>query len=390
MKVLQGIQVIDLSRVLAGPYCAQLLADFGADVVKVEAPEGDENRDWPPLSESGRASNFGSVNRGKSGLVLNLKSDAGRDVLLRLAKRADVLIHSFLPDTAARLGISTERLRQENPRLVVATISGYGAVGPLAQKRGYDLMVQAFSGMMSTTGEVGGPPLRCGASVVDMATGISVYGGIVTALLGRQMTGQGTWVHGSLLETAVSLLGHMAVACMQHGVVPQPQGSGSSVLVPYQSFRCQDGWMLAGAPNDGAWRRFCEALEMPELADDPRFLGNATRVARRDELVPMLEPRFLTRPVAYWLDRFEARSVACAPIHSVDQIMAHEQVLATSMRVTVGAEDLVGTPFKLEDGGGVAERPAPDLGADTDAVMRDRLGLSAEDIAALRRESAFG
>ena len=296
MKVLQGIRVVDLSRVLAGPHCAQLLADFGADVIKVEGPGGDENRGWPPHGPDGQSANFASVNRGKRSLVLDLKTPAARDILLRLAADADVLIHSFLPDTAARLGISLERLRRDNPRLVVATISGYGAAGPLADKRGYDLMVQAFAGAMSTTGVAGGSPIRCGVSFIDMSTGISLYAGIVTALLARTTTGQGNWVRGSLLETAVALLGYHAVAWMQAGVLPVPQGSGSGHLVPYQAFRCSDGYMLAGAPNDGAWKRFCDALEWPDLSADPRFHGNVARVEMRDVLVSMLEGSFQPAP----------------------------------------------------------------------------------------------
>jgi len=395
MKVLHGIRVVDLSRVLAGPHCAQLLADFGADVIKVEGPGGDENRGWPPHGPDGQSSNFASVNRGKRGLVLDLKQAAARDILLRLVRDADVLIHSFLPDTAARLGISLERLRADNPRLVVATISGYGAEGPLADKRGYDLMVQAFAGVMSTTGTPGGSPIRCGVSFIDMSTGISLYAGIVTALLARATTGQGNRVHGSLLETAVALLGYHAISWMQSGVLPVPQGSGSGHLVPYQAFRCQDGYMLAGAPNDGAWTRFCDALECTELSADPRFHGNVARVDNRDVLIPMLEERFGRQPVSYWVERFEARSVACSPLHTVDQVMAHPQVAANAMRIQArdadGVQrDLVGTPFKLAEGGGVAETAAPQLGADTAAVLADRLGLSAAEIGCLRDQGAFG
>lgn len=394
MKVLEGIKVVDLSRVLAGPFCAQLLADFGADVIKIESPEGDENRRWPPIGPDGQSANFGSVNRGKRSLTLNLKNDFARTILRDLVAEADVLIHSFLPDTAARLGISMEALREANPRLILCTISGYGALGPLAEKRGYDLMVQAFGGAMSTTGIVGGPPVRCGVSFIDMSTGISCYSGVVTALLGRERTGLGTWVRGSLLETAVSLLGYHAVAWMATGTLPEPQGSGSWHLVPYQAFRCADGFMLAGAPNDGAWRRFCDALEWPELALDPRFQGNAARVEQRDTLVPMLEERFARQPVAYWVERFEAKSVACSPLQTVDQVMTHEQVLANALRIqAVDADgtmrDLVGTPFKLAEGGGTAATAAPRLGADTDAILAERLGLSADRIAALRAQGAF-
>jgi crotonobetainyl-CoA:carnitine CoA-transferase CaiB-like acyl-CoA transferase len=395
MKVLDGIRVVDLSRVLAGPHCAQLLADFGANVIKVEAPGGDENRSWPPHGPDGQSANFASVNRGKRSLVLDLKTQPARAILHRLVRDADVLIHSFLPDTAARLGISLGHLRADNPRLVVATISGYGAEGPLADKRGYDLMVQAFSGAMSTTGTPGGSPIRCGVSFIDMSTGISLYAGIVTALLARTRTGQGTWVSGSLLETAVALLGYHAVAWMQAGVLPVPQGSGSGHLVPYQAFQCEDGYMLAGAPNDAAWTRFCIALEWPELANDQRFHGNVARVEQRAILIPMLEDRFRRRPVAYWVARFEAAAVACSPINTVDQVMAHPQVLANAMRVTArdadGIDrDLVGTPFKLAEGGGVAPTAAPALGADTIAVLTDWLGLSVTDIDRLRADGAFG
>lgn len=388
MKVLDGIRVIDVSRVLAGPYCAQMLADFGANVIKVEAPEGDENRKWLPILPSGHSGNFASVNRGKRSIVLNLKKPAARAVLRKLAASADVLLHSFLPDTAARLGIAYDDLHEINPRLVFCSISGYGAAGPLAEKRGYDLMVQAFAGVMSTTGVVGGSPVRCGVSFIDMSTGLSAYGGIVTALLARERTGRGTWVRGSLMETAVALLGYHAVAWMQAGVLPTPQGSGSWHLVPYQAFRCCDGYMLAGAPNDAAWARFCDALEWPELAQDARFASGASRVEQRNTLVPLLEERFGSRPVAYWVERFEARNVACAPLHTVDQVMTHPQVLANQM--VVAAQDangetqqLVGTPFKLAEGGGTAVGAPPTLGADTDAVLAE-LGLSGTEIEALR------
>lgn len=393
-KVLEGVRVVDLSRVLAGPYCGQMLADFGATVIKVEAPEGDENRRWPPLSPEGGSANFSSVNRGKRAMTLNLKTESARGVLRQLAIQADVLLHSFLPDTAARLGISNEALHEANPRLIIGTISGYGAFGPLAEKRGYDLMVQAFSGAMSTTGIPNGPPVRTGVSFIDMSTGLSLYGGIVTALLGREKTGKGTWVRGSLLETAVALLGYHAVGWMQAGLLPEPQGSGSGHLVPYQAFRCQDGFMLAGAPNDAAWIRFCDALAWPALADETRFHGNAARVEQRGTLVPMLEDRFGRQPVAYWVARFEARGVACAPIHTVDQVMVHPQVIANAMRLQASnadgtMQDVVGTPFKLADGGGTAVTAAPALGADTDAILADTLGMSPERIAALRDAGAF-
>jgi crotonobetainyl-CoA:carnitine CoA-transferase CaiB-like acyl-CoA transferase len=391
---LEGIRVIDISRVLAGPYCAQMLADFGAEVIKVESPEGDENRTWPPVMPSGQSCNFASVNRGKRSITLNLKAPAARAVIHRLVERADVLLHSFLPRTAERLGITYDALRAINPRLIFCSISGYGAEGEQADKGGYDLMVQAFTGVMSATGTVDGPPIRCGVSFIDMSTGLAAYGGILTALLARERTGRGTWVRGSLMETSVALLGYHAVAWLQAGVLPQPQGSGTWHLVPYQAFRCQDGYMLAGAPNDAAWLRFCDALDWPELARDPRFAGNAARVEQREVLVPLLEERFMRHPVAHWLARFEARSVACSPLHTLDQVLTHPQVLANRMVVQATDADgtqqaLLGTPFKLGEGGGTAPTAPPALGADTDAVMEQVLGFTAAEIATLRAAGSF-
>ena len=216
----------------------------------------------------------------------------------------------------------------------------------------------------------------------------------MTALLARTQTGRGTWVRGSLLETAVALMGYHAVGWMQGGHMPEPQGSGSGHLVPYQAFKCADGYMLAGAPNDGAWKRFCEALEWPDLAADPRFEGAVKRMEQRAVLIPMLEERFGQQPVAYWVDRFEARSVACSPLHTVDQVMTHPQVLANDMRIQAAnadgtMQDLLGTPFKLAEGGGVADTAAPVLGSETEVLLREALGYSAEQIAALRDTGAF-
>ena len=393
MKVLEGMLVADFSRVLAGPFCGQLLADMGATVIRVESPEGDENRAWPPQTRDGIGINYASVNRGKHSLVLDLKQEAARPVVRRLAERADVLLHSFLPSTAAKLGIDHAALSRINPRLVFCSISGYGAEGPLADKRGYDLMVQAFSGVMSLTGIEGGPPIRVGPSFIDMSTGLSAYGGVMTALLGRERTGRGAHVRASLLETAVAVLGHQGLGWLEAGVLPTKQGTGSAHLAPYQAFRCRDGYMLAGAPNDAAWRRFCSALGTPALVDDPRFADNHARVANRGALVEALEARFGTQPVAHWVERFEAAKVACAPIHTLDQILVHPQVRANDMVVEVDGNDGttvsgLGTPFKLSEGGGTARRGVPRLGADTVAVLRDRLQFSDAEIAQLRAAGA--
>ncbi len=392
MKVLEGLLVADFSRVLAGPFCGQLLADMGAEVIRVEGPEGDENRAWPPRTRDGIGCNYAAVNRGKQSLVLDLKSPEARPVLTRLVERADVFIHSFLPSTAEKLGVTYEALSAINPRLVYCSISGYGPNGPLTEKRGYDLMVQAFSGVMSVTGNDGGPPVRVGPSFIDMSTGLSAYGGVMTALFARERSGRGTRVSASLLETAVAVLGHQALGWLEAEVLPTKQGTGSAHLAPYQAFRCQDGHILAGAPNDAAWQRFCGALGLDALAADERFRDNKQRVANRAALVEVLEARFMTQPVAHWVERLETARVAVAPIHTLDQVLSHPQALANHMVVDVAGNDGaavrgVGKPFKLGGDGSVATRPVPRLGADSADVLA-ALAFSAAEIARLKASGA--
>jgi crotonobetainyl-CoA:carnitine CoA-transferase CaiB-like acyl-CoA transferase len=387
---LRDLRVLDLSRVLAGPYCAQLLADQGADVIKVEAPGGDENRLWGARAANGVTCNFNSVNRGKRSVRLDLKQEAAQAVLRGLIARADVVIHSFLPETGARLGVDYERVKALRPEVVFCSISGYGEKGPMRGNAGYDLMMQAFSGIMSTTGYEGGPPVRVGASCIDLTTGFVAYGGIMTALFNRMRGAGGDWVRVSLLETAVSLLGYHAVAWLQAGLLPTREGSGVLHLVPYQAFKCRDGTLLAGATNDAAWRRFVAALGREELADDERFRTNDRRLENRGVLVDMLQAEFETRPVGHWVPRFEAKGVAVAPLHTLDQVLTHPQVLANDLVVeavdgTGARTRVLGAAFKLQQSGGVSTRAAPLLGADTEQVLRDDLGYDAEGIERLRQ-----
>lgn len=389
-----GVRVLDLSRVLAGPHCGQLFADFGAEVIKVEEPGGDENRRWAPVTD-GQSANFASVNRGKQGITLNLKSPDSRPILQALVKRSDVVIDSFLPDTARRLGVDDASLRAICGDLIHVTISGYGAAGPLAGEPGYDLMLQAFSGMMSITGESDGGPVRAGPSLIDMATGMLAFGGAATALYAREHgSAGGQHVRVSLLETAMALLGYHAVDVWATGRQPPRGGSGIWSLVPYQAFRTRDGWLLAGATNDAAWQRLCAALDAPALAADARFATNAARLAHRDELIPRLQAIFEGRPAADWLQRLRAAGVACAPVHDVATAIDHPQVAAAGMRVeaidSAGiARRLVGPPIKMD---GTPPQPGaapPYLGEHTRTILQQIVGLCPERIDELERNGTI-
>lgn len=395
MGALDGMLVIDLSRVLAGPFCGQLFADNGARVIKVETPEGDMNRAFPQVLGPNDSSNFRSVNRGKDGVTLNLKSPAARDVLDRLIAKADVLIQSFLPKVAGRLGVDWERIHALNPDLVYISISGYGAKGPLADKPGYDTMVAAYSGVMSLTGEPDRPPVRPGVTAIDLSTGMLAYGGAMTALLARERgEARGQRVDVSLLESGVTLLGFHAASYLATGQVDQREGTGYTSLAPYESYRARDGDVLLGAPTDAMWRKACDALGAPELVEDPRFLTNVDRCANRPALRDEIEARLGTDDVVAWTARLEAAGVATAPINTVDRAIDDPQTRANDMVVESKGADgkvqrLVGLPFKLSATPGAPGVAPPTLGQDTRKVFRELAGLSDAEIDRLAADGAI-
>jgi crotonobetainyl-CoA:carnitine CoA-transferase CaiB-like acyl-CoA transferase len=396
MSALNGIRVLDVSQVLAGPFCAQLMADNGAEVIRVESLEGDLCRNFPPARD-GQSGAFIAVNRGKRGIALNLKTEQGRDVLQRLAARSDILVQNFLPARAKALGVDYETIRAVNPELIYVSISGYGAEGPLKDKPGLDMMVSAYAGIMSMTGEPDRPPVRVGTPAIDMSTGMMAYGAAMTALLARANGQGGQEVRCSLLQNAVNLLAFNATNWLNEGLVAQREGSGFLHLAPYEALQCQDAPILMGAVSDGGWQRICEALGSKALAGDERFITNADRQANRPVLREEIEAILKTDTAEHWIARFEAAGAVAAPVHTVDQVFAQEQVKANNLIVTApdaAAKDgklrMVGTPFSMTGTPGGTGAAPPRIGENTDDVLRYALDMSDSEIAALRDAGVVG
>ena len=389
MKPLEGIRVVDLSRVLAGPYCSLLLADMGAEVIKVEEPgHGDDTRAWPPFA-GGEATYFMSVNRGKKSLTLDLKTEAGKEILRRLLASADVLLENFRPGTLARLGFGYEAARGLNPRLVYCSISGFGESGPEAGRPGYDLIVQGESGLMDLTGFPDGPPVKTGNSIADLAAGTMAAHGIVLALFARERTGAGQKVEVAMLEVMASLLTYQGQAYLSTGVSPRRKGNEHPSIVPYEVFEAADGYLTIGVANSSLWTRFCQALGRPELAKDSRFDTEARRVEHRATLVPLLGQIFATAPVATWLERLGQAGVPAGKIKSVGEALDSEHLRARGAIVpvthpTAGTMRMVGPPIRLHATPGEVAGPAPLLGEHTEEILTKLLGYSSAEVTGLR------
>ena len=389
---LPGLRVIDASQVMAGPYCAMLLADHGADVVKVEPPEvGDTTRrGLGEIQSWGESAAFLAVNRNKRSLSVNLKDERGRDVLHRLARAADVLIESYRPGTAERLGIGYEALAEVNPGLVYASISGFGATGPYAERGGYDIIMQGASGIMSVTGETGGDPAKAGVPLTDIGAGTLCAFGILAALSARARTGRGQRVDTSLFEAGLVYGAWEATELWSSGRVPGPLGSAHRMSAPYQAIRTSDGHITIGAFTDRLWQQAAEVFGHPEWVGDDRFATGQSRLSHRGELIELIESVTLTEPAHAWLDRLHAAGVPAGPVNDYEEAFSDPQTRAREMVVEAehpqaGTIRMLGVPVKLSDTpGGIRRRP-PMLGEHNDEVLAE-LGYSEAEREALHAD----
>ncbi len=392
MKALEDLRVLDVTQVMAGPFCAMVLADLGADVIKIEPPGGDSSREMPGGVGAENPS-FNAVNRGKRSVVLNLKSPPGREVLLRLARSADVLVENYRPGVMDGLGLGYDTIAAVNPRIVYASISGYGQTGPRREHGGFDLIAQGVSGIMSVTGAPGGPPMKSGIPVTDLGAGLFAVVGILAALHGRERSGRGQHVDTSLVDAGVALSVWEAAEYFSRGTIPAPLGSAHRMNAPYQAIRCADGYITLGAANERLFRRLCDLLGHAEWTQAPEFADNASRVRHQAELAARIEAITSQQPGHHWLALLEQHGIPCGPINNYAQVFADAQVLARDMVVdvdhpTLGRLKTLGSPIKLSATPADVRRPAPRLGEHVDDVLREA-GYSATEIDALARAGAI-
>jgi CoA:oxalate CoA-transferase len=369
-----GLLVVDLTRVLAGPFCTMMLAELGARVIKVEHPDGDEARRFEPIVE-GRSAYFASLNRGKESVVLNLKDEADRALLLDLVRRADVFVENYRPGTLERLELGYERLREVNPHLIYAAVSGFGHSGPWSEKPAYDLIVQALSGMMSVTGFPEGPPTKAGTSIADITAGLFALAGIASALYHRERTGGGMKVDVALFDGQLAILESAIVRYTLTGRAPGRLGNRHPSITPFEAYATADGLLIIAAGNDGLFARLVQALGCPELAGDARFATNRDRTAHAEELKQALEAVLGTGTSAHWRAVLETAGVPCAPIHTVADAVEHPQTQARNMIVEAGGLRMAGNPIKMSAfDDPLTRRPAPPLDADGERIRRECRG----------------
>jgi crotonobetainyl-CoA:carnitine CoA-transferase CaiB-like acyl-CoA transferase len=395
MGPLAGLKVVDLTHVMAGPTCTLMLADMGAEVIKVEkSPNGDDTRHSVPPKIGDQAASFLMMNRNKRGIALDLKTRGGKQILRRLISRAYVLVENFAPGAMERLGFGYEELRRDYPSLIYCSLSGFGRTGPYRERRGFDLVAQAMSGIMSFTGErPDGPPVKCGPPLSDITAGILAAMGIAVAYAHRLKTGQGQWVETSLFEAALVQTYWQSTIALATGVAPRAMGSAHPLNAPYQAFEASDGWIVVGGANKKHWLLMLKALGASELASDPRFVNGADRMANLKALEDELSARFRSQTATHWLAALEHKGVPCGPVLDMVQALEDPQTLARDMVVevehtTLGPVKTIGLPVKFSATPGKVRHGAPLYGEHTYEVMRE-FGFDEHEIAAFEKEHAI-
>ncbi|NWF65594.1 MAG: CoA transferase [Chloroflexi bacterium] len=393
MQPLQNIRVLDLSRALAGPYCTMVLGDLGAEVIKVEPPEGDETRGWGPPFAGGESAYYLCVNRNKRGMVVNLKTDEGAIILRELAMQSDVLVENFRPGTLKKFGLDFETLHNLNPGLIYCSISGFGQTGSLRDKPGYDFMIQAMGGIMSVTGEPDGQPMKVGVAVADLFAGQNAVIAILAALQARSFTGEGQFIDIALFDSELGWLANVAGNYLISGKHPKRHGNAHASIVPYQSFQASDGWLVVAVGNDKQFEALCDVIAKPSLARESRFQTNKARVENREALIEILKPIFMEKTVNEWLALIGAQ-FPCGPINNLEQVFSMPHVKEREMLVqmqhpTIGVLPLVGSPLKMGDTPVEYRLPPPLMGQHTGEILHEALGYSDEKITALMESACI-
>ena len=403
---LNGLRVLDLTRVLAGPWATQMLADYGAEVIKIEKPgEGDDTRGWgPPFLTNadgtrGDAAYYLAANRGKSSVAIDMASRQGQALIRDLAAKSDIVIENFKVGGLKKYGLDYDSLKAINPHLIYCSITGFGQTGPYAQRAGYDFMIQAMGGLMAVTGErddrPGGGPQKVGVAVADLFTGLYAVTAILAAVVRQRATGEGQYIDVALLDTQVAMLANLNSNYLVSGKVPGRMGNAHVNIVPYQTFQTADGYMIVAVGNDRQFREFCTIIGVPALPEDARFANNRGRVENRETLIPLLAAPMLARSTGQWVEALEAAAVPCGPILQIDEVFANEQVRSRGVQIDLTRDDGiqipgVANPVVFSETPIEYDKPPPRLGEGTASVLSEVLGLSPETIAELRKSGAIG